>query len=70
MAGIAKDYDTVALFMVNLEKTESIKSVALGSTNISEMEGQSVSNFTLTCVRDTGEAPPDKKGKGKKSRRR
>ncbi len=74
MAGVAKDYDTVALFMTNLEKTKSIKSVSLGTTNHTEMEQQQVSTFTLSCVKDlpkeepVGKAPSKKKKKKKKKR--
>jgi len=67
MTGIAKDYDTVALFMTRLENTKSIKTVTLGSTNKSEVEGQIINNFSLTCTKDLGEqAPKAEKGKAKK----
>ena len=49
MTGVAKDYDTVALFMTSLENTKTIETVTLGSTNKSLMEEQEISNFNLTC---------------------
>jgi type IV pilus assembly protein PilN len=58
MTGIAKDYDTVALFMTKLEETKTIKAVTLGSTSKSEVEGKTVTNFTLSCTKDLGDAAP------------
>ncbi|SPD74061.1 Fimbrial assembly protein [uncultured Desulfobacterium sp.] len=56
MAGIAKDYDTVALFMTNLENTNTIGTVTLGATNITEVEAQKISNFNLTCLKQPVDA--------------
>jgi type IV pilus assembly protein PilN len=55
MAGVAKDYDTVALFMTNLENTKTIETVSLGSTSKSELEEQEISNFNLTCSKQFGD---------------
>jgi len=51
MTGVATDYDTVAKFMTNLEKTETIDKVTLRTVNLTEQEEQSVCNFSLTCDR-------------------
>jgi type IV pilus assembly protein PilN len=55
MSGVAKDYDTVALFMTNLENTHTIDKVTLGSTIKGELEEQTISTFSLTCTKETGE---------------
>ncbi|MBW1850862.1 MAG: PilN domain-containing protein [Deltaproteobacteria bacterium] len=69
MSGVARDYDTVAKFMTNLEKTHTIKTVTLGTTNQAEQTGQSISNFNLICTKESGEEKP-KKVSGKKRRKR
>lgn len=55
MAGVARDYDTVALFMTNLENTKTIGTVTLGSTSKSVLEGQEIFNFNLTCSKQMGD---------------
>ena len=69
MSGVARDYDTVAKFMTNLEKTNTIKTVTLGTTNQAEQTGQTISNFNLICTKESGEEKP-KKVSGKKRRKR
>ncbi len=54
MAGEAIDYDTVAQFMTNLEKTKTLDKVVLGSTTQSERENQTICSFNLTCTRSVG----------------
>jgi type IV pilus assembly protein PilN len=73
MAGTAIDYDTVALFMTNLEKTKTIGTVTLGGTSRSDEDEQTVSSFTLTCKKkakdkkeETGKEKRKKGGKSKK----
>ena len=70
MAGVATDYETVAIFMTNLEKTKTIDSVRLGSTNQAEQDGRSVCNFNLSCTKHVDEdlAKAGKKKGGKKKR--
>ena len=51
MAGVATDYDTVAKFMTNLEKTETIDNVTLKSVKLTEKDEQSVCDFSLVCNR-------------------
>ncbi len=51
MAGVATDYDTVAMFMTNLEKTKTIDSVRLGSTN----QAGAYCNFNLSCTKQVEE---------------
>jgi Tfp pilus assembly protein PilN len=76
MAGVATDYDTVAQFMTNLEKTKTIDRVTLGTTSQTDMEEQKVCTFNLTCVKHVDEElkkeqedPKAKKG-GKKGRKK
>lgn len=73
MSGIAKDYDTVALFMTRLENTKTIQSVTLGSTKKTEVEDQVVNDFSLTCTKAGPEEEPEvkkgKRGSGKRKRR-
>lgn len=52
MSGVAKDYDTVALFMTKLENTKTIQAVTLGTTSKSVQEEQTISNFNLTCTKE------------------
>jgi len=54
MSGVARDYDTVAQFMTNLEKTTKINTVTLGTTNQIEQKKLSVCNFTLSCTKQAG----------------
>jgi len=51
MTGVATDYDTVAKFMTNLEKTDTIDNVTLKSVKLTEKEEQSVCDFSLVCNR-------------------
>ena len=69
MSGVARDYDTVALFMTRLENTQTIKTVTLGSTSKANQDGQEVNNFSLTCTKDLGEESP-KKTEGKRGGKR
>ena len=65
MAGVAVDYDTVALFMTNLEKTETIETVTLGGTDRSDEDGQTVSKFNLVCkLKDDDKKSEEGKVKG------
>jgi len=50
LRGIAKDYSTVARFMVNLKKSKYIRSVTLGSTQLKTIKGRKLSKFNLNCV--------------------
>jgi type IV pilus assembly protein PilN len=71
MSGIAVDYDTVALFMTNLEKTKTIGTVTLGGTSRTDEEDQTVSTFTLACKLKSEDKKTEKdkaKGKRRKSR--
>ncbi len=70
MAGVATDYDTVALFMTNLEKTKTIDSVQLRSTAQTGKDGSSVCNFNLICTRSADDLPKAGKKKGGKKKRR
>ena len=71
MAGVATDYDTVAKFMINLEKTETIAKVTLKSVKLTEKDERSVCDFSLTCVRNTGKQKKEVSGgKRKRSRKR
>jgi len=49
LRGAAKDNETVADFMVNLEKAEHIRSVDLQSIQATEVEGVMLAKFTLNC---------------------
>lgn len=69
MSGAAKDYDTVALFMTNLEKTRTINTVTLKSTKKTEEEEQSISTFDLSCTKATDKESEDKKSKKGKKRK-
>ena len=65
MAGVAVDYDTVALFMTNLEKTETIEIVTLGGTDRSDEDGQTVSKFNLVCKLKKDDDKKSEEGKVK-----
>ncbi len=70
MSGVAIDYDTVAQFMINLEKTKTIQTVKLGSTTQTKSKskkGLSTCTFNLSCMKYKKQ---NKKGKNKKGRRR
>jgi len=54
LKGSAKDNETVAAFMVNLEKSYLISSVDLQSSRASAIKGVSVSEFTLKCTISSG----------------
>ena len=69
MSGVAKDYDTVALFMTRLEKTNKIQTVNLGSTSKSVQEGQTVSNFNLICMKKVAGDKTTKKRRGRRRHR-
>ncbi len=69
MTGIARDYDTVALFMTRLEGTKTIDKVTLGSTAKAVVDEQTVNNFSLTCTK-AGLPEEPKKGKGTKPSKR
>jgi type IV pilus assembly protein PilN len=58
--GTAMDNDTVALFMTNLEKAESITSVDLKSTQLQDFPNYNLkaSGFLLTCTTVLQQAPP------------
>jgi type IV pilus assembly protein PilN len=51
LRGTARDNNTVALFMTNLEKQEHINSVDLNSAQLRELKthGMNVTDFVLTC---------------------
>jgi Tfp pilus assembly protein PilN len=68
MAGVATDYDTVAQFMTNLEKTKTIDAVTLGATSQTEMEEQKVCTFNLTCMKYVDETL-QKEQKAKKTKK-
>jgi len=77
MAGVAIDYDTVAQFMTNLEKTKSIDAVTLGATSQIELEEKKVCTFNLTCKKHVDEKLQEKlkpkkgsKKGGKKGRKK
>ncbi|RLC31998.1 MAG: hypothetical protein DRH37_01715 [Deltaproteobacteria bacterium] len=69
MSGVAKDYDTVALFMTRIEKTNKIQTVNLGSTSKSVQEGQTVSNFNLICMKKVAGDKTTKKRRGRRRHR-
>jgi type IV pilus assembly protein PilN len=69
MSGVAKDYDTVALFMTSLENTKTIKTVILGTTSKSVQDEQTISNFNLTCKKEGFEEKP-KPGKQSTAKKR
>jgi len=69
MSGVAKDYDTVALFMTKLENTQTINTVTLGSAKKTTIEDQEVLDFNLICTRKANEkTTEDVKGAKRKSR--
>jgi type IV pilus assembly protein PilN len=71
LRGNARDNDTVAEFMVNLERSSLIQSVDLKRTSLKTLQGQSLSNFTLTCKTYKFQTKPTaQKGKKKGKRRK
>ena len=72
MAGVATDYDTVAQFMTNLEKTKTIDAVTLGATSQTEIEEQKVCTFNLTCMKHVDKKPEEAQddSKSKKGRKK
>ncbi len=56
LTGSAKDNETVAEFMVNLEKSPVIGTVDLQSSRSTVVQDVTVSDFTLTCKIASGEA--------------
>jgi type IV pilus assembly protein PilN len=69
LRGAAKDNETVADFMVNLEKAEHIQSVDLQSIQAKEEEGVMLAKFTLNC-KTYAFQPEEPVTKGKKGRKR
>jgi len=69
LRGAAKDNETVADFMVNLEKAEHIQSVDLQSIQAKEEEGVMLAKFTLNC-KTYAFQPEEPVTKGKKGRRK
>jgi len=69
LSGTAMDNDTVAIFMINLEKSPQITSVDLKSTKLQNLKAYKlkVSNFSLTCK--TYSFKTKKKTKTKRKRR-
>ena len=64
LRGSAKDNETVAEFMVNLEKSPVISSVDLQSSRATTQKGVAVSDFTLKCKQTSEKAKtPVKKKK-------
>ena len=71
LKGTARDNDTVALFMTNLEKAAHIKSVDLNSTALKVLKAQNLNltNFALTCktyAYKEKAKPKPKRGRGKR----
>ncbi len=73
LKGTAKNNDTVALFMTNLEKAEHIISVDLSSTKLKSItkdkEKMQLTDFELSCKTYTYKEKPGKSA-GKAGRRR
>jgi type IV pilus assembly protein PilN len=69
LRGSAKDNETVADFMVNLEKAKHIKAVDLQSIQATEQEGVMLAKFTLNC-KTYAFQPEEPVTKGKKGRRK
>lgn len=73
LTGTAMDNETVALFMTNLERTESITSVDLKNAKLRRIKnyGVDVSDFVLDCRTYAFKVPePPKKTKKKKKRKK
>ena len=72
LTGTAMDNDTVALFMVNLEKSKYITTVDLTSVKLKSLPQfrLNVSDFILSCKTYAHKPPKPKAKKGKKGRRR
>ena len=74
LSGTAMDNETVALFMTNLEKTQSVTSVDLRSTKLRRIPryGVDVSDFVLACTTYAYKppAPPKKKTTKRKGRKK
>ncbi len=71
LSGTARDNDTVALFMTNLEKAAHIKSVDLNSTVLRVLKAQNLNltNFVLTCktyAYKEKAKPKPRRGRGKR----
>jgi len=49
LKGIARDNEVVAKFMVNLERTYSIRSVDLDSTSLTKVSNYKLVSFSLQC---------------------
>jgi len=63
--GTAMNNDTVALFMTNLEKAESITSVDLKNTQLKDFPKYNLkaSSFAITCKTALQKAPPESEQK-------
>ncbi len=63
LTGSARDNETVAEFMTNLENSPIVTSVDLQSSQSTTIQGVSLSNFSLRCKVDpSGNAKETKKG--------
>lgn len=71
LQGSAKNNETLAEFMVNLERSPFIKTVDLESSRSDEVEGVNVSTFTLQCrTYSFEEESGQEAGEAKKRRRK
>jgi type IV pilus assembly protein PilN len=70
LKGTARDNETVADFMVNLDKTISINAVDLQSIQAVIQEGRSLSKFTLNCETYAHIKEDESGKKGKKKRKK
>jgi len=72
LKGTARDNDTVALFMTNLEKAPHIKSVDLGSTVLKVLKKRNLNltDFQLNCKTYAYKEPPKPRPKRRPGRRR
>ena len=66
LQGTATDNKTVALFMINLEKSKYIQSVDLQKSQLAVMQGMNLSNFSLQCKTYAFKKPAPKGKKKKK----
>ncbi|MCF8061413.1 MAG: PilN domain-containing protein, partial [Deltaproteobacteria bacterium] len=63
LQGSARDNETVAEFMVNLERSPIVISVDLQSSKSTTVQGVSLSDFSLKCKVDpSGKSKEIKKG--------
>ena len=68
LQGTAMDNKTVALFMINLEKSKYIQSVDLQKSQLAVMQGMNLSNFSLQCKTYAFKKPAPKVKKKKKKK--